>query len=64
MWMITLMAMVSSQDRPREGAWGAQRTYRGGGQESAYRGDPATWCCRALIGPLSADVACWTCKLK
>ena len=38
-WMITWMAMVSSRDRPREGAWGAQRTKRGGA-EGAYRG---TW---------------------
>ena len=27
--MITWMTMVSSRDRPREGARGAQRTYRG-----------------------------------
>ena len=37
-WMITWMAMVSSQDRPREGARGAQGTCRG---DPAYRGDPA-----------------------
>ena len=30
MWMTTWIAMVSSRDRPREGARGAQRTYRGG----------------------------------
>ena len=29
LWMITWMAMVSSRDRPREGARGAQRTHRG-----------------------------------
>ena len=38
--MITWMAMVSSRDRPREGARGAQRTYRGG-PEKGYRGEPA-----------------------
>ena len=38
MWMITWMAMVSSRDRSREGARGAQRTYKGGGH-GAYRGD-------------------------
>jgi len=54
-WMITWMAMVSSRDRPREGARGAQRTYRGGA-EGDYRGDPATWSYRALIGPLGAAV--------
>ena len=32
-WMTTWMAMVSSQDRPREGVRSAQRTPRGG-----YRG--------------------------
>jgi len=48
--MITWMAMVSSRDRPREGARGAQRTYRGG-VEGDYRGDPATWGCWALIAP-------------
>ena len=36
--MITWMAMVSSWDRPREGARGAQRTYRGG-PEKGYRGN-------------------------
>ena len=41
MWMITWMAVVNSRDRPREGARGAQRTYRGG-PEGAYRGDPAS----------------------
>jgi hypothetical protein len=35
MWMITWMAMVSSRDRTREGARGAQRTYRGGVQRRA-----------------------------
>ena len=34
------MAMVGSRDRPREGARGAQRTYRGG-PEKGYRGEPA-----------------------
>jgi len=29
LWMITSMAMVSSRDRPRERARGAQSTYRG-----------------------------------
>ena len=40
MWMITWMAMVSSRDRTREGARGAQRTYRGGsrGGHGVYRG--------------------------
>ena len=35
--MITWMAMASSRDRPREGARGAQRTYRGG-PEKGRRG--------------------------
>ena len=46
--MITWMAMVSSWDRPREEARGAQRIYRGdpeddcmGGPEEGYKGDPA-----------------------
>ena len=39
-WMATWIAMVSSRDRPREGARGAQGTYRGG-PEDGYRGDPA-----------------------
>ena len=50
MWMITWMAMVSSRDRPREGARGAQRTYRGGPEEGC-RGDPAF---------LAADETCIT----
>ena len=29
LWMVTWIAMVSSRDRPQEGARGAQRTYRG-----------------------------------
>ena len=49
LWMIIWMAMVSSRDRPREGARGAQRTYRGGA-EGDYRRDPAKWGCWVLIG--------------
>ena len=37
--MITWMAMVSTRDRPREGAQGAQITYRGD-PEKGYRGGP------------------------
>ena len=36
--MITWIAMVGSRDRPREGARGAQGTYRGDPEEG-FRGD-------------------------
>jgi len=36
--MITWMAMVGSRDQPREGARGAQRTYRGGSRERLQGG--------------------------
>ena len=55
LWMITWVAMVSSRDRPWEGARGAKGTYRGD-PEAAYRGDPAKWGCRALISSLAAAV--------
>ena len=38
--MITWMAMMSSRDRPRKGARGALRTYRGG-PDKGHWGDPA-----------------------
>ena len=43
LWMVTWTAMVSSWDRPREEARGAQGTYRGG-QEGDYRGGPEDGC--------------------
>ena len=38
LWMITWVAMLGSRDRPREGARGAQGTYRGDPEEG-FRGD-------------------------
>ena len=32
-WVVIWNVMVSNRGRPREGAWGAQRTYRGGSRE-------------------------------
>ena len=54
----TCIAMVSSRDWPREGAWESQRTRTrtrepiGGRLEGANREDLATWAFRALSGLL------------
>ena len=51
--MVTWAAMVNSRDRHREGARGAQRTYRGGVPEGAYTAgeDLEKLGCWLLIGP-------------